>query len=181
MHVFSANGRYVRSFGHVPVVPNPMVREFISGGILSPARNGGIWYTQNAPYLIERYSSDGTLEVQIQRPNDFLPSAESALRIEVSGERTTYSVPAPFARAAAIQELDDGTVLNQVLLPTQRVVTDVFKQDSKGAWALIGSYLHAGPVLVRRAGDGMFLSLVTSEGMRFGGVMLVRYTPRARP
>jgi len=59
----------------------------LEGGELAPARDGGIWYAQVAPYLIERYSRSGQLEIQVHRPNDFLPSAE---------RRFSYSTTARF-------------------------------------------------------------------------------------
>lgn len=180
IHVLTPDGRYLRSFGRLPEAANPLVREFVSGGSLAPARNGGVWFTQNAPYLIERYALDGTLQLQIRRPNDFLPSAESALHIEVSGGRTRFSVPSAFARAAAIQELVDGTLLNQTLLPSRLVITDLYRPSPSGDWALIGSYQHPGPVLLRQGPGRTYLGLVASEGMQHGGVMVVRYTPAPR-
>ena len=180
IHVLTREGQYLRSFGRSVEAANPLAQDFISGGILAPARDGGVWYTQYSPYLIERYAVDGTLQLQIRRPNDFLPSAEFAFRAQVSERGVVFQPPAPHARAAAIQEFEDGTLLHQTLLPSRLVITDVYRPSPGGEWALVGSYQHPGPVLLRRGPGGTFLSLVASEGIRHGGVMVVRFTPAPR-
>jgi hypothetical protein len=180
IHVFSRDGRYQRSFGRLVEAASPMAQDLVSGGRITPACNGGVWFSQRAPYLIERYAADGTLQLRLRRPNDFLPSAESAVRVQISGRTMIYSPPAPHARAAAIVELDDGTLLNQTYLPGLSVVTDVFRPSSSGDWTLVASFQHPGPVLVRRGLGGTYLGLVTrEEGVRPTGIFVVRYTPAA--
>jgi hypothetical protein len=156
---------------------NPGVRRAIGGGVLAPARAGGIWFSQRAPYLIERYAVDGTLEVRILRPNDFLPSAESAFPVRVSESRTVFMAPTPFARAAAIQELPGGVLLNQTVLPSGDVITDVYRPSRDGSYRLASSHQHPGPILLRRGPNGDFLSLFRTDWNTANGVMLVRFTP----
>jgi hypothetical protein len=181
IHVFSLDGLHQRSFGQLVQAVVPAAQSIIEGGELAPARNGGIWYAQVAPYLIERYSRSGQLEIQVHRPNDFLPSAESALRAQVSERASSFLAPVPHARAAAILELDDGTLLHQTLLPTRRVVTDVYRADPVSGLALVASYEHDGPVLRRRAAQaGTYLSLVATEGFRHSALMVVRFAPAHR-
>jgi hypothetical protein len=178
IHVFSLDGRHLRSFGRLVEAAVPAAQSLVEGGELAPARSGGVWYSQVAPYLIERYSRAGDLELQIQRPNDFLPSAELALRMQVSERMTRFEPPVAHARAAAILELDDGTLLAQTRLPTRQVVTDLYRLDATGALNLVASYQHAGPVLRRRGAQrGTYVSLVARDGSRSGAVMVVRFTP----
>ncbi len=176
IHALSLDGTYLRSCGRLVDAAYPSVRAAIGGGILSPARSGGVWYTQRSPYLIERYAPDCTLQLQIRRPNDFLPSAESAFHVQVTESRTILMAPTPFARAAAIQELADGVVLNQIALPSGEVITDVYRPSDDGTYALVSSFRHAGPILLRRGMNGDFLSLFRADWNTANGVMVVRFT-----
>lgn len=177
IHALSFDGAYLRSFGRLVDAANPGVRTAIGGGVLAPARAGGVWFSQRAPYLIERYALDGTLELRIRRPNDFLPSAESAFRIQVSESRTVFMAPTPFARAIAIQELPDGMLLNQTVLPSGEVITDVYRPSRDGSYRLASSHQHPGPILLRRGPNGDFLSLFRTDWNTANGVMLVRFRP----
>ena len=177
IHALSLDGAHVRSFGRLVEAANPSVRTAIGGGVLPPARGGGIWFSQRATDLIERYATDGTLELQIRRTNDFLPSAESAFRIQVSEARTAFIAPTPFARAIAIQELADGTLLNQTVLPSGQVITDVYRPSRDGSYRLASSHQHPGPILLRRGPNGEFLSLYRADWNTSSGVVLFRFRP----
>ena len=175
IHALSIDGTYLGSFGTLVDAANPSVRASIGGGVLAPARNGGLWYSQRAPYLIERYAPDGTLQLRINRANEFLPSAESAFRIQVSDSRTVLMAPTPFARAVAIEELPSGVLIDQTALPSGEVVTDLFRPTRDGSYELVSSHLHPGPILLRRGPGGTYLSLFREDWHRSSGVMVVRF------
>lgn len=177
IHVLSLEGEYLRSFGRLVETASPSVRRSIGGGVLSPARNGGIWFSQLAPYLIERYARDGTLELQIRRANDFLPSAEPAFHVVMSESRTVHIAPTPFARAVAIQEFADGSVYDQTVLPSAEIVTDLFKPNRDGSYRLYASTIHGGPILLRRGPNGTFVGLVREDWSLSSGIMWFRFTP----
>ncbi len=152
VHVFAReDGTHITSFARLPPTESPTIGRRIGSGRVFPARDGGVWYTQPAPYLVQRYSREGELLVEIERPNDFLPSAEDAYQSHVAeGRLTITSRPHPIA--IAIEEFEGGGLLHQVNLMDGRMVVDLF--DS--TYRLVSSVVGPLPALVTPLGKGLY-------------------------
>ena len=126
IHLFKKDtGSHLRSFGDLPPAETPILRQEIGAGRVYPSVDGNIWYTQVAPYLIEKFSLSGELLIEIRRSNTFLPPADFAYTVRVKdGRMTTTSRPHP--TAIVVREMDDGTLIHQINLMNGTYVTDVF-------------------------------------------------------
>ncbi|HWO88855.1 MAG TPA: 6-bladed beta-propeller [Gemmatimonadales bacterium] len=149
IHLFSReDGQYQRSFGHGLEGVSPQVARYIGGGSISIARGGGFWYSQVAPYLIERYGSNGTLELRIERPNSFLPSATQAITVAV-GDSGVSVATRPHPRAIAVLELGDTALLQQVNLMNGEMVGDFYRvRGARGAVSLQRAWRGRIPALL---------------------------------
>jgi hypothetical protein len=121
-------GEYLGSFGQLPPVQSELIRRQIGAGRTFPARDGGIWYTQVAPYHVQKFSPGGDLLIDLTRENGFLPSAEPAYTLHVDGPRATVT-SRPHPTALALEEMDDGSIRHQVNLMDGRFVVDFFGPD----------------------------------------------------
>lgn len=155
IHVFSLDdGRHLFSFGTLPPAASLDISYLLGAGFISRARGGAIWYAQRAPYALRKYSQDGALLVEIERPNDFLPRGDSAFNIIVDGGRVTTSAR-PHAFSLRVLQLDDGSLVHQTRLADGRFVTDFFSPT----FALVAS-AYAVPGLSAPIGGDRFASLL---------------------
>jgi hypothetical protein len=130
IHVFDREtGEHIRSFGALPPAPSERVSRLIGVGRLRLAKDGSLWYTYVAPYIIENYTLDGKLRRRIERPAEWLPPAGDAFEVTMRGTRTQITNH-PFASSLGVLELPDGHLLHQVRLPDGREVLDWY--DSEG-------------------------------------------------
>jgi hypothetical protein len=96
IHKFDSQGKHIASFGS-PFQLKESHSAYIAlrskmdnaPGILTIA-NEALWFTQNNPYEIRRYSLDGVLQHKITRKNSFMPPA----RVEIKGDnRYKFWIP----------------------------------------------------------------------------------------
>lgn len=169
------SGTFPRAFSY-PTLPN-----LVDVGRITRARDGGLWYVQRAPYLVEKYSVDGTLLLQIERRNSFLPGADRSVRVAVSGSRVTFS-SRPRPRAVIAKELRDGSLAVQIAVPDGTVITDLYSFVNGRSTAtpqLRFSWVGTTPILSEQIGEDLFVVQVGGRDSPYG-VAAVRMHPAPR-
>jgi hypothetical protein len=145
IHKFDSQGKYIASFGS-PFQLKDSYSAYIAlhlkvdhaPGKLGIA-NETLWFTQNNPYEIRRYSFDGVLQHKIIRKNSFMPPA----RVEIKGNnRYKFWIPSQSTGLAiwknmiincvwVPKHIDDkiGTVIDFFSLDGQLLSSIILKEE----------------------------------------------------
>ena len=168
IHAFTRDGDLLQSFGDPTPGPTPDVSRMLGAGKISRARDGGIWQAQPAPYLIRKFSPQGSLLVEIERANNFLPRADSAFHIRLEG-KTMITTNRPHAASIRVRELRDGSLIHQTRLADGRSITDFYNQQ----YVLIRSAYDI-PGMSAQIGPDRFASLIsgTSDTPAIAGLRI---------
>lgn len=84
IHIFSADGRWVRSFGPLPEAHDPSKLRYLGAGLLDVRPNGLLLFTRKGPYEILELDTTGTIVRRLQAPRSIGAIADSAVEISTN-------------------------------------------------------------------------------------------------
>ena len=136
IHLFSPEGKLVRSWEDAPPAENFRARMVGAGGALFAAEEG-LLYSQSAPHRIMQYDYDpGSWDANpprgrmVAQVHDMITHPNDGVVIESgSGENWRRSFHPYFPQSRGVFQMDSGHILNVV----------VFKDDGYSIWQVFGA------------------------------------------